>query len=348
MIDFASIRAHRGSQHTGFEELVVQLARRRAPIGAKEFRRIEGAGGDAGAEALWLLHDGSETAIQAKYFLRARDIDWAQIDKSVETTLKKRPNVAVYRIAFACDLTDKGGSNGQGRTGWKSWNAHAGRWRQKAKVLGRSIEFEPITASDLVDWIIQPSAVGLARYWFGTEVLSSDWFSRQVRVASADLGEKYTPQQHVVVTASLAFDGLARSQAVRSRIREAVKATWKFSVVEKYPGCSQAVHGASTKAADILARVHSIETELAAEPSVPWNTEQWIADIWQAQDALYTVERLLRDDPTAQTDHEATVATGRPIGADKSYFAHGIRETDYALENLKRVLQSPAVQCDAK
>jgi hypothetical protein len=66
MIDFASIRAHRGSQHAGFEELVVQLARRRPPIGAKEFRRIEGAGGDAGVEATWLLHDGSEIGIQAK------------------------------------------------------------------------------------------------------------------------------------------------------------------------------------------------------------------------------------------------------------------------------------------
>jgi hypothetical protein len=151
----------------------------------------------------------------------------------------------------------------------------------------------------------------------------------------------------VIVTASLAFDGLARSQALRSRLHEAVKAAWKFGVVGKYPDCSQAVHVASTKAADVLALVHSIETELAAEPSMPWNTEQWIANVRQAQDALITVERLLREDATASTNHEAIAASGRPVGTDKSYFGHCIRETDYALENLKRVLQSPALRCDA-
>src|ERR1700730_8678441 len=97
MVDFASIRAYRGSQHTGFEELVVQLAHRRPPIGAREFRRVEGAGGDAGVEALWLLHDGSEIGIQAKYFLRVRDIDWAQIDKRAPM-----PGGG-YELALACD-----------------------------------------------------------------------------------------------------------------------------------------------------------------------------------------------------------------------------------------------------
>ena len=117
MIDFAAIRPHRNSQNNGFEELVVQLARRYPPLGAKSFRRIEGAGGDAGVEALWLMHDGSAIGLQAKYFLRVRDIDWTQIDKSVTATLENRPEVNVYRIAIACDLTDKGGAKGQGRTG---------------------------------------------------------------------------------------------------------------------------------------------------------------------------------------------------------------------------------------
>jgi hypothetical protein len=277
---------------------------------------------------------------------RARDIDWAQIDKSVETTLKKRPGVAKYRIVFACDLTDKGGSKGQGRTGWQSWDAHVGRWQEQDKVLGRSIAFEPITASDLVDWIAQPNAAGLARYWFGTDVLSLDWFSRQVRVAGVDLGERYTPQQHVVVTASLAFDGLARSRALKSRLHEAVKATWKFSIAANYPDCTWEVHVASYKAADALARVYSVEAELAAEPSIPWNTEQWIADVRQAQEALHAVEQLLREDKPVQASSEANAAARRG-DSDRSYFAYCIRETDYALENLKRVLQSPALRCDA-
>jgi hypothetical protein len=180
-----------------------------------------------------------------------------------------------------------------------------------------------------LDWIIQPSAVGLARYWFETEVLSLDWFSRQVRIASADLGERYTPQQHVVVTASLAFDGLARSQGLKSRLYEVVKASWKYSVVARYPNCSEAVYAASTKAADALACVHSIETELEAEPSMPWNTEQWVAEVKRAEDALYVVERCLHEDATAQTSLDGIATTDRPGGTNGSYFAHCIREKGF-------------------
>lgn len=171
MVDFASVRPHRGSQNNAFEELVVQLARRRPPPDAREFRRIEGAGGDAGVEALWLKSGGSATGIQAKYFLRVRDIDWNQIDKSVATTLRHRPEVDVYQIALACDLTDRRGAKGRGKTGWAAWEERVKRWEADALTLGRTVSFEPITASDLVDWLGQPSAAGLARYWFGTDVL---------------------------------------------------------------------------------------------------------------------------------------------------------------------------------
>ncbi|MCA6328272.1 MAG: ATP-binding protein, partial [Phenylobacterium sp.] len=181
MVDFASIRPHHGSQNNGFEELVVQLVRRRPPPDGKEFRRIEGAGGDAGVEALWIKNDGSAIGVQAKYFLRVRNIDWAQIDESVAATLKHRPEVNVYQVAIACDLTDKGGAKGRGRTGWAAWDEQVGRWEAEALALGRKVTFEVITASDLVDWLGQPSAAGLARYWFGTDVLGLPWFASHVR-----------------------------------------------------------------------------------------------------------------------------------------------------------------------
>ena len=258
MVDFAAIRAHRGSQNNGFEELVVQLVRRRPPIGRKAFRRIEGAGGDAGVEAMWLMNDGSAIGIQAKFFLRVRDIDWTQIDESVTATLKSRREVTVYRIALACDLTDKGGTKGQGKTGWAAWDVRVKRWEAEALALGRSVSFEPITASDLVDWLGQPSAAGLAGYWFGTDVLAPPWFAEQVRVASADLGERYTPEQHVVVAASLAFDGIARTATLRSRLLQAVEATWKHSVAARAAGLSDHVKEAAERAEQALKRVHTI------------------------------------------------------------------------------------------
>jgi hypothetical protein len=345
MIDFTNIRPHRGSQNLAFEELVVQLARRRPPTEAKQFRRIEGAGGDAGAEALWILHDGSEIGLQAKYFLRVRDIDWSQIDKSVKTTLAKRPNVRVYRIAFACDLTDKGGAKGQGKSGWTTWQAYEARWQAKAKALGRSINFEPITASNLIDWIAQPSAAGLARYWFGTDFLSLEWFAQQVHIASADLGERYTPKQHVRVTASLVFDGLARSPAVRARVHEALRAVRKHNIPARDATFSDAVQKASKTSADALTRVYSIEAELAADPSEPWELVQWLTDVTSAQEALGDLERRLHDEESARGSEEDKEK--RKAHDDWRVFSYEVRGARHALRELQSVLQSPALQCDA-
>ncbi|MDI1296072.1 MAG: hypothetical protein PSY12_09360 [bacterium] len=57
MIDFTKIIAGEAGQRETFEELVCQIARRDPPATALEFRRIHGAGGDGGVEAVWILED---------------------------------------------------------------------------------------------------------------------------------------------------------------------------------------------------------------------------------------------------------------------------------------------------
>ena len=55
-IDFQEIRPHEGDKRKGFEELVCQLARREKDLGAGEFRRVEGAGGEGGIkQSIFLL-----------------------------------------------------------------------------------------------------------------------------------------------------------------------------------------------------------------------------------------------------------------------------------------------------
>ncbi len=215
------------------------------------------------------MNDGSAIGIQAKYFQRVRDIDWVQIDESVKATLKNRSEVNVYRVAIACDLTDRGGVKGQGRTGWAAWDDRVKRWQAEALSLGRSVVFEPITASDLVDWLGQPSAAGLARYWFGRDVLSLPWFSSQVRIASADLGERYTPDRHVVVTASHAFDGVARTASLRLRLFQSIEATWKDRVAPGSAGLSESVIEAAGRADGALMQVHALADVVDAPAPAP-------------------------------------------------------------------------------
>ena len=68
MLDFTRIIAGVAGQRETFEELVCQIARRLPPAGNAEFRRIHGAGGDGGVEAVWLLKTGEEVG----YDLRSR------------------------------------------------------------------------------------------------------------------------------------------------------------------------------------------------------------------------------------------------------------------------------------
>lgn len=344
MVSFASIRPHRGTQNNGFEELVVQLARRRRPMGAKEFRRIEGAGGDAGVEALWLKNDGSSVGIQAKYFLRVRDIDWAQIDESVATTLKRRPEVNVYQVAIACDLTDKGGAKGRGRTGWSAWDEHVKRWRAEALALGRDVSFEPITASDLTDWLGQPSASGLSRYWFGVDTLSLRWFSDQVEIASADLGERYTPAQHVDVAASLAFDGLARTSALRARLLRAVEATWADRIEPSSAIVTDDVREAAELAANALKLVHGIADAVEAPVTTQWDVQQWLSDVRAAEQLLGRLGDELRSQRRSVKEGEAK---STPSCDHLSYLQHSVRRVEEAISNLARLLVSTAFSADA-
>lgn len=341
MVDFAAIRTHRGSQNTGFEELVVQLARRRPPLGGTSFRRIEGAGGDSGVEALWLKSDGSAIGLQAKYFLRVRDIDWGQIDKSVEATLEHRPEVNLYQIALACDLTDRRGAKGQGKTGWETWEARVKRWEQDALALGRSIRFEPITASDLVDWLGQPSAAGLARYWFGTDVLGSAWFSEQVRIASADLGERYTPEQHVEVAASLSFEGIARTSALRRRLRDAVQETWKHGI-SAGPAAVDDVTAAATRAHEALRGVFGVADGVDLPVSTPWEIQHWLTNVRASQEAVELLEDELRKQERAAGEAKQESALGEFLG----HYRYNIRQVDQALRDLSRLLGSVAFEVD--
>lgn len=117
MIDFTKIRIYKGSQNSGFEEFICQLARRDIPKKPLEFRRIEGAGGDSGIECYWEKQDNTKIGYQTKFFLKTGEIDWAQIDKSVKQALETNPKLTEYIVALPCDLTYKKGKNSHCKTG---------------------------------------------------------------------------------------------------------------------------------------------------------------------------------------------------------------------------------------
>ena len=189
-MDFSKIRGQSDGQRYSFEGASLptcaqRIARYRIIVQKSgRFRRRRRCRG-----LLGLLPGGSKYGYQAKDFTRARDIDWAQIDDSVYQALRNHPSLTRYVIAIPCDLTDRSGATGKGRTGWEHWETHKRKWLARSRRRHPKIDFLAWTAFELQNLnLFAQSADGLRRYWFGNEEFSPPWFAHHVARGDSRLG----------------------------------------------------------------------------------------------------------------------------------------------------------------
>lgn len=231
MLDFTRIIAGVAGQRETFEELVCQIARRVPPNGWSEFRRIHGAGGDGGVEAVWLLKNGEEVGYQAKYYVTSAGVDWSAIDNSVETALTTHPAMTTMHIAIACSLTGptkrRTKAGGPTANGWSDWDTHRNKWASNAAALGRMVEFVPWTAPDLEELLTKPETIGLSDYWFGEIELTPERLAAECQRTVDALEERYHPEDHVDVSTRSLFDGLLHNSTLGQTI-----ATTRATIVD--------------------------------------------------------------------------------------------------------------------
>lgn len=213
-INFTKIRAFGGSQNSGFEALVCQLAHIEKPANAKRFVRKEGAGGDAGVECYWILDDDSEICWQAKYFMGKMNLSrWQQLDKSFKAALSKHPNMNTYVVCLPLDKSDsrkivRGGK--QSKSVEDEWNERVENWTKSATAVGRAIAFEfwgkhEFTAMLSID---DPRYSGRRLYWFNEPFLRSETLRHLVLKSRETLGDRFTPDFHVDLPIAREFEGL--------------------------------------------------------------------------------------------------------------------------------------------
>ncbi|MCI5157481.1 MAG: ATP-binding protein, partial [Candidatus Electrothrix sp. AUS1_2] len=279
MIDFSKIQGFQSGQRHSFEELVCQLARREEYPADAEFRRVEGAGGDGGVEAYWKKADGKKIAYQAKYFLRTGDIAWGQIDESVAQALITHEELEEYVVALPCNLTDRSGNKGQGKTGWEHWQTHVEKWQKEAAKHGNSIlRFTVWPQSELLTRLTKPTTEGLRQYWFGEVEFSQGWFQKHVQEGIASLDERFHPEDHVDVRIQKLFAVIARHpscvEELKSKlasIAENALSTNQFSGLPQQP--DPALLANLSKAQQQLL---SVQEEFALPPHQDWDIDRWI------------------------------------------------------------------------
>ena len=214
-MNWNSIRPLDGSQQEGFEELVCQLARKEKIKNQKEY--IRKGKPDAGVECYWILEDSTEIAWQAKYFLASPSANqWGQIDKSVQTVLKKHPNLKTYYIAIPNDPADARIDNEDSML--DKWNDRVEKWKGWAEEKGMDVEFIPWWSSDMIEKLQRSENTGLTYYWFNKEEFTDEWTSRINEQAIKALGKRYTPEVHVELDISKVFDGISRDEHFEKQV----------------------------------------------------------------------------------------------------------------------------------
>lgn len=185
-ISFSKIRTFNKSQNNGFEELSVQLFRHEF---AEPFsvNRIQGSGGDRGTEAY--ANDPTDPnciiGLQAKYFDALEDVQWKQIEKSVNAAIKNYPNLVRYIVAVPLDKTP---------TKTDKWNALVANWNNGRSTL---ITFIWWGQSEFIDLLSQKRHHGRLQYWFGMPEFDESWLQRKFESALLNLDHRYTPEYHI-------------------------------------------------------------------------------------------------------------------------------------------------------
>jgi hypothetical protein len=302
-LDFSQIRIHDGSQQNGFEELVCQLAHLEPPKKSDYFVRKEGAGGDAGVECYWKLTDGSEIAWQAKYFTNSlTKTQWNQINDSVDAFLEKHPDVITYYVCIPRNWDEsrkKGGGGKIVNSSLDKWFEHKKQWEERAKTLGRQVEFLYWTKHEISLRLQKrdPIYSGRAEYWFNTPILTQKQFSSLSEKSRNILGERYDEENNINLPISEYFDSIALTKKwnriTRSKLRIWIKSCSNNSELI----INKANYSAKQIEISIIEEVQSIRSKFdeiieISVDEILKDTKKYIQNVKQLQSAITALKQI--------------------------------------------------------
>ncbi len=294
-IDFQRIRAHRGDQRLGFEELMRQLLVANPP---KDSVRLEhkGAGADGGVETLAHLHGGKQWGFQSKFFpvtFGAGQI--SQIRSSFRAALASYPEMIGWTLAVPRNLSSAG--NPDLSTQRAKWDAFVIEARAEADAIGREVSIELWDETGLIHSLTAPGGIidGIRAYWFDEAVLTRDWFQDRFEVVRADLGDRYHSDEHVDVSAQRALDTLAREPGYLGLFTDHIGTFDRLkTALSRLESFVERSVGADRDLADLRLKVNACEDVALALPFASpsrFNLDQHINDIEKLR-ALPAFERL--------------------------------------------------------
>ncbi|WP_446009513.1 hypothetical protein [Candidatus Electrothrix sp.] len=215
----------------------------------------------------------------SQYFLRTGDIDWGQIDDSVSQAIITHEELEEYVVAFPCDLTDRSGKKGRGKTGWEHWDVHVAKWKKEAAEHGNAtLGFTVWTQSELLTRLSKSESEGLRQYWFGEVEFSQRWFREHVQEGITSLDERFHPEDHVDVRIQKLFSVIARHPSYVEELKSKLASIAENSLsASRFSGLTEQP---DPRLSDELFKAHqqllTVQEEFDLPPHQDWNIEQWV------------------------------------------------------------------------
>lgn len=263
--DWLNIRPWNGSQETAFQKLCGQLLMDESVPPGSIF--ISKGNPDAGIEGYWRFPDHKEWAYQAKFFLTAlTEIQWKQLDESVETALTSHPNLTSYTVCIPQDRSDP--RIAEQKWFMEKWNDRVHKWEGIATHRGMKVNFEYWGDSELLYKLSQEQHRGKWLFWFNKQLLTVAWMKQRVDEAVKNSGPRYTPEINVEVPIREVFEGVARTpeffelfEEFRARLTKSTRRAARNG----NDAASQIISVGITKTSDLLRAIDDMVAQKNAE-----------------------------------------------------------------------------------
>ena len=184
-------------------------------------------------------------AWQVKYLFRFDSSAADQVERSLQRALDTEPALCHYLVVFPIDLP--AGDIDQRTSAHSRWTTKVEEWKEMAKQLGKTVEFEFVGHHQLLKALHGSAGVSLVRYWFDEPFMDNDWFRQQIATAVAKAGRRYSPKLHTEVEAVRALEGVGRTRDFETSWRKALAG---LRECRRFPW--RAPEGASGKISDAL------------------------------------------------------------------------------------------------
>jgi hypothetical protein len=224
-MDFLKIRSFEAGQRDAFEELCCQIMRI-APEAPKNgtFRRLRGAGGDAGIEAYWRHDNDHIWGIQAKFFTSLRNSEKRQMRGSLDQALATYPSLKRYTFCLPFTLTGKGAGGRENSGQIQKLEEWIAEWQSISAATERRLKIDWWDATELSGRLQAADPFGgRRRYWFDSTILTDYWFQEHLDAAKQQAGNRYSPRLTVAVPAFDALEAFGRTDAWQKRVYELAK-----------------------------------------------------------------------------------------------------------------------------